>query len=93
MSYMTQKEKKAFKAGIISEYKKTIASKKQKPRYLGPSKVNNKFYDTNFKKPVKLTKADIRKIRKIYDPHGLLTDEDVIGCYLMDKRSKMGILL
>ena len=31
----------------------------QRPRYLGKTKVNGKFYDTNFKKPKRITKEQL----------------------------------
>lgn len=89
--------KKGFFMGLNIRKKKKSKIKnsnkrplKDKPRYLGPSFVNGKFYDTNFKKPVPITKSDLEFIRKEYNSDGRRTDAQMVDAYLSHMRRKFG---
>lgn len=91
----TTKEKKAFCIGLAvgrksSRGKSSSVKRKDKPRYLGPTCVNGKFYDTNFKKPVKFTREQIRDLHMEYDPSGNSSDAQVVDRFVKHMRTKYG---
>lgn len=92
MSFKSEKEKKAFRAGVISQCRKCVhKTSSVSPRYLGSTFVNGKFYDTNFKKPVEISKSLIKQLHEQYDVYGNSTDKEVVDRYVMHMRRKFGV--
>lgn len=99
--FKTKKEKKAFQIGMIAksrQYDKTKKNKKkvnstykkEKPVYLGPTYVNGKFYDTNFKEPVELTPKFVKELHEEYDFDGKSSDREVVNRYVSHMQYKYG---
>lgn len=100
-------ERKSFFAGLfagLNRGNKTTAKKKSEqvrkkkkftvmsgPRYLGPTCVNGKFYDTNWREPVEITKAQIKELRSEYDIEGKRTDAEVVSMFVHHMRRKYGV--
>ena len=63
-----------------------------KPRFLGPSKVGNTYYDTNFRKPEKISKNELEAIRREYGTANGKRRSDVaaVDAYLTHMRRKFG---
>ena len=59
-----------------------------KPRHLGNTYVNGKFYDTNFKKPHRITKDELEYIRKEYPGRN---DKEKVENFVDHMRIKYGI--
>ncbi len=99
-------EKKSFFAGLFAglcRNKKNStkgqngkARKKRKftvpngPTYLGRTYVNGKFYDTNWKTPVEITKEQIKDLRSEYDFDGKRTDAEIVDSFVHHMRRKYG---
>ncbi len=92
MAFKSKEAKIAFRAGILSQCKKCAnKTSNVSPRYLGPTYVNGKFYDTNFKQPIEIPKSQIRDLHEQYDPDGNSTDREVVDRYVMHMRRKFGV--
>ena len=90
-------EKTAYKSGFFagrnSVKQKRTSTKRQtaKPRYLGSTYVNGKFYDTNFKKPVEITRDQISELRSSYQRDGeRATDKQIVDRFVNHMRVKYG---
>lgn len=64
----------------------------KKPRYLGPSYVGGSFYDTNYRKPVKISESTLQTIRKEYGTMNgkRRSDAAAVDAYLTHMRRKFG---
>jgi len=99
--FKTNNEKKAFRFGVFVGRKSkknklkvpTKTTVKVKPQYLGSTFVNGKFYDTNFKKPVEITKDNLKWIRTEYAGNSgvKLTDKQMVNSYVNHMRHKYGV--
>lgn len=98
--FKTIKEKIAFKAGMAKQRRLDSSAKSknkskskavEKPRYLGPTCVNGEYWDTNFKKPYKFTKDEIRELHEAYDFEGKKrSDAEVVNSFVLHMRRKYG---
>lgn len=61
------------------------------PTYLGRTFVNGKFYDTNWKEPVEITKEQIKAFRGDYDIEGKCSDAEVVDMFVHHMRRKYGV--
>ena len=99
----TEKEKQSFRNGVksVTERAPAVAKKPKasgktktpaKPHYLGSTYVNGKFYDTNFKKPVEITRKQIAELRSSYENIGeRATDKQIVDRYVNHMRNKYGV--
>ena len=62
----------------------------EKPVFLGPTYVNGKFYDTNWKKPAEITRELIKQLREEYDVNGQSTDAQIVDRYVNHMKRKYG---
>lgn len=97
MAFKTKAEKKAFRAGCSTGYRKAKSNKQvtpikgKGPVFKGPTCVNGKFYDTNFHKPIEIKKSSIPWLREQYDFNGKSTDAEIVDRYVSHMRSKFGV--
>ncbi len=89
MSKLSQMFKFGYKTAMQKKSRKSSSSK---PRYLGPSYVGGKFYDTNFRKPKRISQSTLRSIREEYGKVDgkRVSDRVAVDSYLSHMRRKFG---
>ena len=97
--FKTAAEKKAVRFGVVlgkNQAKKTgktsvksKSSKKAGPKFLGPTFVNGKFYDTNFKKPGLIKTSALKGIMEQYGEGA--TEKQAVDRYVHHMRRKYGV--
>ncbi len=102
---LNEREKQIFKAGLFTglkkkkkrkagkDYKVNLYTGKKistKPVFKGPTYVDGKFYDTNFKKPRPLSRELVNNLHKEYDFSGHDSDKVVVDRYVLHMRKKYG---